>query len=331
MHAVSPYSGTVGSGSSQEPEWTSHPEPVPAPLEVLVEVQAAALNRGDLLQMRGLYPPPRGASEVPGLEAAGIVRAVGSAVTDRAVGDEVVALLAGGGQAEMVCVAAGQTFPKPPHLSWARAGGLAEVAITSWTNLVYEGSLCSGQTVLITAAASGVGSYCVQVASELGAIVLVAGRKLERLERLRVLGASGAFALGDDLPVRVRATVPGGVDLVIDLVGGTGIAAALGCLRDGGRLVLVGLLGGTEASLPLGDILRRRLELRGSVLRSRSAGEKTGLVRSFTSWADPLWSSGKLDPLVDRVLPFERVADAYRMLATEEVLGKIVLARDRWL
>lgn len=328
MKAVSPYTGTVGSGEPQLPQWIELPDPVAGPGQVLVRVHSAALNRGDLLQMRGLYPPPPGASTVPGLECAGVVEAVGAGVDELAVGDEVVGLLEGGGQAELVTVDAGQLFAKPDHLSWVQAGGLAEVALTSWTNLVFEGGLQAGQTVLITAAASGVGSYCVPLARELGATVLVAGRKRRRLEALEDRGAAGVVLLGDDVAAQVRNFAPEGVDLILDLVGGPGLAQLLPALRDRGRLVLLGLLGGVEATLPLGDILRRRLEIRGSVLRSRSGEEKRGLIRSFGSFAAARWASGRLDPLVDSVLPMAECERAYRRLAEDEVFGKIVLTTD---
>ena len=325
MKAVSPYRGPLGSGEAQVPEWVEVTDPVPGEGEVLIRVRAAALNRGDLLQMRGLYPPPAGASEVPGLECAGIVEALGAGVEDVRVGDEVVALLAGGGQAELVTVDAGQTMPKPTHLSWTEAGGLAEVALTSWTNHVYEGGLQAGQSVLITAAASGVGSYCVPLARELGARVLVAGRKRERLEALLSRGAEAIVLLDGDVSDQVHDVVPEGVDLIIDLVGGAGVAKLLPALRTRGRLVLLGLLGGVEATLPLNQILSRRLEIRGSVLRSRSAEEKRGLMRSFQTFAASRWDEGMLDPLIDSELPMSECTEAYRRMAEDEVFGKIVL------
>ncbi len=342
MKAVSPYLGKAGSGKPQAVSWVDHADPVPGAGEVLIEVRAAALNRGDLLQMRGLYPPPAGASPVPGLEACGVITAIGNATdptpdavseaeagdSEFKVGDEVVALLAGGGQAERVAVHSGQLLKKPESLTWIEAGGLAEVALTSWTNLVHEGSLVAGQTVLITAAASGVGSYCVRLAKELGANVVVAGRKLQRLEPLRDFGAEGVVQLGEGLAKDVRELCPNGVDLVLDLVGGHGVASLLAALKDRGRLVLLGLMGGTVAEIPLSDVLRRRLEIRGSVLRARSVEEKAGLIRSFESFAASRWESGCLTPLIDRSLPFEQVSEAYQALATEEVFGKIVLTHS---
>ena len=334
MKAVSPYLGQIGSGQPQAVSWLEHEDPALKAQEVLIRVKAAALNRGDLLQMRGLYPPPAGASPVPGLEACGVVEQIGpcdpqtASHPEFAVGDEVVALLAGGGQAELVAVHSGQLLKKPEQLSWIEAGGLAEVALTSWTNLVHEGGLVAGQTVLITAAASGVGSYCVRLAKELGANVVVAGRKLRRLEPLRDMGADGVVELGEDLPSAVREIAPNGVDLVLDLVGGNGVASLLSALKDRGRLVLLGLMGGTVAQIPLSEVLRRRLEIRGSVLRARSVEEKAGLIRSFESFAAPRWQTGALTPLIDRCLPFEEVSAAYEALSTEEVFGKIVLANS---
>ncbi len=304
------------------------PEPLPKPGEVLLSVRATALNRADLQQVRGLYPPPPGESTIPGLEADGVIESVGEGVDGWRVGDRAMALLAGGGHAEKVAAPVGQLLPIPEPLSFAEAAAIPEVGVTAWTNLVHEGQLQSGETVLITAAASGVGSFGVQLARELGARVLVAGRSPERLAPLLDLGAAAAFPLGADLPVRVReATAGEGAHLVVDLVGGEAIVQHLDCLRDRGRLVLVGLLGGGKATLPLFTVMRRRLRVIGSVLRARSRAEKADLVFAFGDFALPRLADGRLRPIVDRVLPFAQIADAYEQLEHGGVLGKIVLTR----
>jgi putative PIG3 family NAD(P)H quinone oxidoreductase len=301
-------------------------DPVPGPPEVLLRVHATALNHADLQQVRGLYPPPPGESAIPGLEAAGVVEALGEGVEGWRVGDRAMALLAGGGHAEKVAAPVGQLLPIPASLSFEEAAAIPEVGLTAWTNLVHEGGLQRGETVLITAAASGVGSFAVQLARELGARVLVAGRSMERLQALLPLGAEAAFELGDDLSARVReATGSEGVHLVIDLVGGEAIVQHLDCLRERGRLVLVGLLGGGRATVPLFALMRRRLRLIGSVLRARSREEKAALVAAFGDFALPRLADGRLRPVVDRVLPFAQIAEAYAAIERGGLLGKVVV------
>ncbi len=301
-------------------------DPQPAAGEVLVRVRATALNRADLLQIRGLYPPPPGESKVPGLECSGEIEVVGEDVDSWQPGDRVMALLAGGGQAEKVVVPTGQLMPIPEGLDFREAAALPEVALTAWTNLVAEGRLQTRQSVLITAAASGVGSFAVQLARELGARVLVAGRSMERLERLRPLGAEACLPLNNNLPRAVRAILDGpGVDLVIELAGGPGLSERLAALRSRGRLVLVGILGGAGAELDLGDILRRRLRITGSVLRARSRQEKARLVSDFWSFAEERLVDQRLRPVVHKVYPFDEIADAYAQLERGGVFGKLVI------
>jgi len=302
------------------------PDPEPGAGEVLIRVRATALNRADLMQLRGLYPPPPGESEVPGLECSGEIAALGVGVAGWQVGDRVMALLAGGGHGEQVAAPVGQLMPIPEGLSFVDGAALPEVALTAWTNLVAEGRLEAGQTVLITAAASGVGTFAVQLARELGARVLVAGRNLERLERLRPLGADACLELGDGLADAARqATGGAGVDLVIDLAGGAGVAERLRALCPRGRLILVGLLAGARAEIDLADVLRRRLRFVGSVLRARSRAEKAELVAGFHAFAEERLADGRLRPVVDRVMPFAEIGNAYRQLEQGGVLGKIVL------
>ncbi|HVS65719.1 MAG TPA: NAD(P)H-quinone oxidoreductase [Thermoanaerobaculia bacterium] len=326
MIAVRPFAGP--SGQAAEITLVELEDPHPGEGEVAISVAASALNRADLLQMRGLYPPPAGESEVPGLECAGVIAEVGSGVDAWRPGDRVMALLAGGGHATRVVAPEGQLLEVPEGFSLTEAGSLPEVAITAWTNLVYEGRLQRGQSVLITGAASGVGCFAVQVARALGARVVVAGRDAARLERLRPLGADVAVELGAGFAERVREAIPDGVDLVIDLVGGEHLDRALGALRDRGTLVLVGVLAGTSAQVDLGQLLRRRLHVAGSVLRARSRAEKAGLVASFREFAAGRWSRGELVPSIDRTVPFERVADAYAAMAEGGHLGKLVLEMD---
>jgi putative PIG3 family NAD(P)H quinone oxidoreductase len=298
------------------------------PGEVRIDVAASAINRADLLQVRGLYPAPAGESEIPGLECAGTIVELGEGVSRWKCGDRVMALLAGGGHAEQVVAPVGQLLRLPKSLELEEGAAIPEVAITAWTNLVREGEMEPGEAVLITAAASGVGTFAVQLAFELGARVFVAGRKRDRLEELRRFGADLCLPLGEEMPRAIhRANGGEGVDLVIDLVGGEGFRHALASLRNGGRLVLVGILGGGNARVDLGEILRRRLVIRGSVLRSRSRQEKADLVDGFCQVAWSRLRDGRLRAVVDRVLPFEALPEAYRVLGEEEVLGKVVVSR----
>ena len=319
MLAVSPQSSGV-------PDLTHLPDPEPGPGEVLIEIVATALNRADLLQVRGQYPPPPGESNVPGLECAGTITALGEGVKGWHVGDRVMALLAGGGHGEKVAAPVGQLMPVPEGMALSDAAGIPEVALTAWTNLVAEGGLQAGETVLLTGAASGVGTFTVQLARELGARVLVSGRSRERLEALRPLGADACCVLGEGFVEEVREATGGkGVDLILDLVGGEHLPRCLEVLRYRGRLVLVGLLAGRAAEVDLGLILRDRLRVIGSVLRARSREEKADLVRAFSAFGLPRLADGRLKPFIDRKMPFERIADAYRTLQEGSVLGKIVL------
>ncbi|MEM9291694.1 MAG: NAD(P)H-quinone oxidoreductase [Acidobacteriota bacterium] len=302
------------------------PDPAAGPGEVLIEVAATALNRADLLQLRGAYSPPAGESLVPGLECSGQIAALGPGVEGWGVGDRVMALLTGGGHGEQVAVPTGQLMAVPEGLSLEQAAALPEVGVTAWTNLVHEGQLQAGETVLITGAASGVGTFSVQLARELGARVLVAGRSRERLERLRELGASGTVLLGEGFEDEARQVAGEQViQLVMDLVGGEHLPRSLKVLENRGRLVLVGLLAGVRAELDLADLMRRRLVVRGSVLRSRSREEKAQLVRAFADFALPRLKDGRLRPVVDRVLPFEEIASGYESMLAGGLWGKVVL------
>lgn len=324
MRAVLP----LGRGSEADrPTVGQWPDPVPGVGEVLVRVAGAGLNRADLLQMRGRYPPPPGESEIPGLECSGEVVMLGPAVEGPwQPGDRVMALLAGGGQAEVVGIPEGQLMRLPQRLTSLEAAALPEAAITAWTNLVAEGRLAAGESVLIVGAASGVGTFAVQLARELGARVLVAGRSLGRLEVLRDLGAKELLELGPELGERLRRATGGkGVDLVLDLVGGGHVAAALGGIAHGGRWVLVGLMAGRSTTLDLGLVLQRRVKLVGSVLRPRCRADKAKLVEAFARFAAGRLDDGRLRPLVDSVYPLAEVAEAYRHLELGPVVGKVVL------
>lgn len=307
-------------------------EPGISPDEVLVRIRATAINRVDLMQLRGLYPPPPGESEIPGLECAGVVERVGEEVRAWSAGDRVMALLAGGGHAEAVAAPQGQLISLPERLSFEQGAALPESCLTAWTNLVVEGGLSAdpsenrGKTVLVTGANGGVGTIAVQIARELGARVLAAGRGLDRLEPLRSLGADALVVDGDGLPAEVRDLTRGrGADLVLDLVGGDLLDHHLGALRNRGRLVLVGIIAGRRPKVDLGEILRRRLTVVGSVLRSRSREEKARLVEGFAAFAGTRLRDGRIRPVIDRVVPFEEIAAAYGAVEEGGVTGKVVV------
>lgn len=302
------------------------PAPTPGAGEVRLRVAAAGLNRADLLQMRGQYPPPLGASSVPGLECSGLVQELGPGVQGFRVGDRVMALLAGGGQAEQVVVPAGQLMPVPANLTLEDAAAIPEAALTAWTNLVVEGGLESGETVLVTGATSGIGTFAVQMIRELGGRAIAAARSLDRLESLRELGADQVVALDADYPRGVRELTGGrGVDLVLDLVAGEWLPPTLDCMAERGRLVLVGLTAGRKAEIDLSVILRKRMRIVGSVLRARPQQEKAELVRGFAEWGLPRLADGRLRPVVDRVFPLAEAALAYAYLEHERPLGKVLL------
>ncbi len=299
-------------------------EPVRGADEVLVEVRATALNRADLLQLRGLYPPPAGESEIPGLECAGVV--LESAVDEWRSGDRVMALLAGGGHAERVAVPVGQLMPIPEGMSFEEGAAIPEAALTAWTNLAGEARLEPGESVLITGATGGVGSFALQLAAELGATVIGAARDSEAL---RSAGVELAVTDDDSLPARVRELTDGaGVDVILDLSSGPLLAAHLEALADRGRLVLVGLMAGARAQLDLGAVLTRRLVIRGSVLRSRSRQEKASLVTAFHAFAADRLADGRLRPSIHATFPLERLPDAYATLERGSVAGKVVVFVD---
>lgn len=314
---------------SSEPRLEEIPEPGFSASEVLVSVRAAGLNRADLLQLRGRYPPPPGESEVPGLECSGVVESVGGDVSGWRPGDRVMALLAGGGLGERVAVPAGQLLPLPDQLSFAQGAAVPEAALTAWTNLVKEGGLEAGEWVLINGANGGVGSFAVQLARELGGRVLAAGRSRERLAPLRELGIEHLLIDGPGLAEAVRERTGGrGADLALDLVGGEHLSERLAALRERGRLVLVGVLGGSRAELDLAAVLRRRLALRGSVLRARSRREKAELVAAFHAFAEERLADGRLRPLVARSFPFSDVAGAFRAVVEGGTVGKVVVRME---
>ncbi|MBX3466514.1 MAG: NAD(P)H-quinone oxidoreductase [Planctomycetes bacterium] len=305
--------------------WGEVDDPAYGPGDLVVRVRATSVNRADLLQRAGRYPPPPGASPVLGLEAAGLVEAVGRDVVGWRPGDEVMALLAGGGYAERVAVDARHALPVPRAVGLPAAGGLMEVFVTAWLNLVELGRLAPGERVLIHGGAGGVGTAAVQVARALGADPWVTAGSARKLEACAALGAVGLVDhTQDDFVARLRAA--GGAHLVLDCLGASHLARNLDALRDDGRLVVIGLQGGARGELPLATLLARRLTVIGSTLRALPAERKAALIARFRERAWPLFDDGDLRVVVDRVLPITAAEEAHRVVERSEHVGKVVLA-----
>ena len=303
------------------------PAPVPGPGELLIDVAATAVNRADLLQRRGLYPPPPGAPEILGLECAGVVAGLGPGVTGWRPGDRAMALLPGGGYAARVAVPAACALPVPERLSLAEAAAVPEVFLTVALSVFRLGGLARGGALLVHGGGSGVGTAAIQMAKTVGATVVVTAGSEEKCRRCLVLGADRAvdYRTGDFVAAANEATGGRGVDVVLDPVGGPYLERNLAALAIGGRLVVIATMGGARAELDLAAVLRRRLSVIGTTLRARPIEEKAALVSDFAARFLPLLADGRLRPVVDRVLPISEVAEAHRVVAASEHFGKVVL------
>jgi putative PIG3 family NAD(P)H quinone oxidoreductase len=295
--------------------------------EVLVAVRATAVNRADLMQARGSYPPPPGASEILGLEMAGVVEAVGIGVTGWQAGDRVCALLPGGGYAEKAAVPQGMLLRLPDEWTFAQGTAVPEVWLTAFVNLFREGNLQPGETVLLHAGASGVGTAAIQLAKNVGARVFVTAGQEHKLARCRELGADLAinYKTQDFLQEVLAATDGEGVDLILDPVGGSYLDRNVKALRQFGRLVNIGLLGGGPGQMNVALLLRKRLRLIGSTLRSRPLPEKIAITRQFESqfWSHLL--SGELQPIIDTEFPIQEAQAAHDYVAQDRNVGKVIL------
>ncbi|MBB6122038.1 NAD(P)H-quinone oxidoreductase [Nocardiopsis algeriensis] len=315
-------------GGPEALTWSEVPDPVPGEGEVLVEVAATAVNRADVSQRQGSYPPPPGAPEYPGLECSGTVAALGrgTEASGWSVGDRVCALLSGGGYAEKVAVPVGQLLPVPEGVSLEEAAALPEVSCTVWSNLVMTGRLTEGETVLIHGGGSGIGTFAIQFARSLGAHVAVTAGSDAKLERCRELGAQTTVNYRtEDFAERMREI--GGADVVLDIMGGSYLDANLRSLKVGGRLVVIGLMGGRKAEADLGRMLVKRLSVHATTLRSRPREEKAAIVSGVLEQVWPLVQQGAIRPVVDRVLPMRNAAEAHRVMESSEHTGKILLTR----
>lgn len=315
---------TDGSGNLS---WGETPAPTAGATDVVVDVHATAVNRADLLQRRGFYPPPPGESEILGLEAAGVVSAVGTSVTRVRVGDRVCCLLAGGGYAEQVVVNEAMAIPIPDGLDFVQAAAIPEAFYTAFVNVVQEGVFAAGERVLIHAGASGVGTAAIQLVKARGGVVYVTAGSDDKLARCVALGAdAGINYKTESFAERVAAlTNKQGVDVILDCVGGSYLEANVGALRARGRLVIIGLMGGTKADVNLGLLVSRRLRIVGSVLRTRTLAEKVAITDAFVAEVMPLFRKGTLKPVVDQVFPVADAAAAHDYVAANKNFGKVVL------
>ncbi|MCX4469362.1 NAD(P)H-quinone oxidoreductase [Micromonospora sp. NBC_01655] len=306
--------------------WTEVPDPEPGPGEVVVHVRASAVNRADLLQRQGHYPPPPGAPAYPGLECSGVVGAVGAGVTGWEIGQEVCALLAGGGYAERVAVPAGQLLPVPAGVDLVDAAALPEVACTVWSNVVQLAGLTTGETLLVHGGGSGIGTFAVQLGVALGATVVVTARPAKH-ERLRELGAAHAIDYREqDFVEEVRRVTDGrGADVVLDIMGASYLARNVAALATGGRLVVIGMQGGRKAELDLGALLAKRASVAATALRSRPLAEKAAIVAGVREQVWPLVAAGAVRPVVDRRLPMPEAAEAHRLVESNDHVGKVLL------
>ncbi len=303
-------------------------DPVPAADEVLISIAAAGVNRADLMQRQGLYPPPPGASPYPGLECAGQIASVGAAVTGWRPGDNVCALLAGGGYAEQVAVPASQVLPWPADHAGQEAASLPEAACTVYANVFLQARLQPGETLLVHGGASGIGTLAIQLAKALGATVACTAGSAQKLARCRELGADLAISYRDeDFVTAVQEFTAGrGADVILDIIGAAYLARNIMTLATGGRLMVIGLQGGATGELDLGQMLRRRLSVHAASLRARPVSEKASIVAAVRENVWPLISSGQIKPVVDRVLPLADAGQAHRLMEEGSHIGKIVLA-----
>lgn len=306
--------------------------PEPAPGQVRVRIRACAVNRADLMQARGLYPAPADApQDIPGLELAGEVDAVGEGVTDLAMGDRVFGVVGGGAYAEAVVVHARTLARIPAELDFIHAAAVPEAFVTAYDAMVLQAGLAAGDVVLVHAAGSGVGTAAIQIARAIGARSIGTARTAAKLERARELGmCSGIVATTSNGEPRFAAKVMEltqgrGADVCLELVGGNYVPESLAALAEKGRLVLVGLLAGATAEIDLGRMLRRRIRMLGTVLRARPLEEKILAGRLLEQRLAPLFASGTLKAVVDRVLPLEKAGEAQAYVAANEGFGKVVL------
>ncbi|MFC5909699.1 NAD(P)H-quinone oxidoreductase [Streptacidiphilus monticola] len=322
MHAIT----IAKPGGPEELVWSEVPDPVPGEGEVLVEVAASAVNRADVLQRQGFYDPPPGASAYPGLEVSGRVVELGPGVAGWAVGDEVCALLAGGGYAERVVVPAGQLLPVPKGVDLVHAAALPEVVCTVWSNVFQVAHLRPAETLLVHGGSSGIGTMAIQLGKAVGARVVVTAGSAEKLAACQELGADVLVNYREqDFVEAVREL--GGADVILDVMGAKYLDRNLDALAVNGRLVVIGMQGGVKGELNLSKLMAKRAAIAATSLRARPLDEKAAIVASVREHVWPLVESGSVRPVVDRVFPMADAAGAHRLMESSAHIGKIVLAR----
>jgi len=303
------------------------PRPVPAAGEVLIKVAAAGVNRPDVFQRRGRYPPPPGASDIPGLEVAGVVEEVGAEVHDLHVGDAVCALVAGGGYAEYCAAPAPQCLPVPRGLDYVAAAAMPETFFTVWTNVFERGRLQANESILVHGGSSGIGTTAIQLARAHGARVFATAGSAEKCAACERLGAERAINYRDADFVAVVRQLTGdrGVDVVLDMVGGDYFARNVEALAIEGRLVEIATLQGVKAELNIQTIMQRRLTITGSTLRARPVADKGAIARALRARVWPLVESGAVKPIVYATFPLRQAAEAHRVMESSAHIGKLVL------
>jgi NADPH2:quinone reductase len=316
--------------SADRLSWQDVPDVHARDGEVLLRVGAAGVNRADLLQAAGYYPPPPGASEIIGMEVSGVVAEVGAGVSGWVPGQEVCALLAGGGYAEYVAVPALQLMPIPDGVDVVTAAGLPEVACTVWSNLVMTAGLHAEQTLLVHGGGSGIGTHAVQVARELGARVAATAGSAEKLDTARSLGAEITINYRDeDFVERIRdATDGAGADVILDIIGGAYLDRNVDALAPGGRLIVIGLQGGVKGELNLGKLMGKRAGVIGTTLRARPVDGPSGkgaIADEVAAHVWPMIADGRVRPITGAVFPIEQAADAHKALSSGKVTGKVIL------
>jgi len=303
------------------------PVPAPVPGEVLVKVAAAGVNRPDVEQRKGTYPPPPGASDIPGLEIAGTVVALGAGAAGLRVGDEVCALVSGGGYAEYCAAPAAQCLPVPKGLDAVQAASLPETFFTVWQNVFDRGRLKEGETILVHGGSSGIGVTAIQMAAAMGARVLATAGSAEKCAACAKLGAARAidYKREDFVEIVKKETKGKGVDVILDMVGGAYFERNIAALAIEGRLSVIALLGGRDAKLDLGLLLRKRLTVVGSVLRARTVAEKAAVADALRRRIWPLIEAGRIKPVIDSTFPLADAAKAHARMESSAHIGKIVL------
>ena len=305
----------------------TRPTPRPSPGEVLIKVAAAGVNRPDVMQREGKYPPPSGAPDIPGLEVAGSIAALGPGVHEWKVGDTLCALVAGGGYAEYCVAPVPQCLPVPRGVDLISAGGLPETFFTVWTNLFERGRLATGETLLVHGGSSGIGTTAIQMAAAFGAKVLTTAGSAEKCAACERLGAERAinYRVEDFVQVVKDVTAGRGVDVVLDMVGGEYVSRNIEALALEGRLVQIAVLGGAKAEINLAQLMQRRLTITGSTLRPRAVSEKGAIANSLKKTVWPLVEQGRIRPVIHATYPLVRAADAHRTMEAGAHIGKLVL------